>query len=129
MALPIALSKTKETKVEGKEAEEPAVGPIVPKVKDELSPAHLLQLEVLSREVEISRLQRFIKEQEIKLKMQEQRLVAFELADLQRQMMQAIATNAGKSKVRTDLINGIKEIYGISDNFGYNPETGVVVRD
>jgi len=101
---------------------------VAPAVLDELSPAHLLQLEVLSREIEISKLQSSLKEQEIKIKLQEQKLVAFELSDLQRQMMQAVTYHAGKIKVRTSLIHSIKDLYGFTDNFGYDPETGKITR-
>lgn len=107
---------------------ETATTPADSPVKDSLSPDHLLQLEVFSRDIEILRHLRVIKELELKLKTQEQRLLQFELEELQRQLAQAALSHENKKKSRTALVSTIKDVYGISDSFGYNPETGAVVR-
>lgn len=95
---------------------------------DDLRPEHLLALEVQSRDIIIAALQKQIKDAEIKIKMQEQRLLAYELEDLRRQQTQAVETLEGKRKLRTTLIASVKGLYGISDTLSYHPETGKIVR-
>jgi DUF438 domain-containing protein len=125
MARPKNAPPVKTDKVDPQNSEEASVGAS----KATLSPNHLLQLETLSREIEIARLQRTIREQELKNKALEQKVAAFELEALQRAVAQADATHESKKKARNALVLSIKESYGISDNFGYNPETGMIVRE
>ena len=126
MARPKVDPSPRISKVPEEKPETPPVGAVV---KDALSPDHLRQLETLSRDIEIARLQRTIKEHELKQKTLEQKIVAYEIEALQRGLVQLDVTHESKKKLRSSLVFSFKEAYGISDNFGYNPETGMIVRD
>ena len=101
---------------------------VEPVVVDTLSADHFRQLEVMSRDIEVAKLQRTIRELELRLKGLEQKIIVFELESIQRLFGQAATVFEGKIKLRTALITDIKATYGISDSFGYDPETGRIVR-
>ena len=99
-----------------------------PEQKECLDPSHLLQIECISRDIEIARMQRQLKEQEVKMRMLEQKIGGFELSDLQRQLVQETTNYENKKKIRNSFIASIKDIYSISDTFGYSPDTGIIAR-
>lgn len=95
---------------------------------DVLSPLHLMQLEVMSRDIEIASLQRKCRELELQKKMLEQKVVAFECEAATRQLSQSNQNFEDKKRLRTTMIAGIKDVYGIAENLSYNPDNGVIVR-
>jgi hypothetical protein len=126
--------KKKEPKVSIKEGEKLKPLPVTevdPKSKEFLDPSHLMQLEVISRDIDNSKLSMALEEQSL-----QNMLLSLEIlqSKIEKQKLLVSSKNQRYEASKTKFQNFKKEIwphYGLNENegLGYDPVTGEIKRN